>query len=111
MKIDHDQEGQLTVVRLSGEMTVDALEPLRKLVQDRLDADGRDFVFDLSEVEFIDSEGLEALLWARDAALEGLGQVRLAGPSENVRRILHVTRLGGELETHPGVDEARASLA
>lgn len=110
MKLKHENYEQVTVISASGDMSVDELQPLRQLVTDRLEADTRDFVIDLSATEFVDSAGLEALLWLQDQVDERLGQVRLVGPQDNVRTILRITRLEHHFDAHDDVESALKSL-
>ncbi len=110
MKLKHENYDQATVISVEGDVTVDEMEPLRRLLEDRLAADTRDFVLDLSQSEFLDSKALEMLLWLQEQADENLGQVRLAGPTENVQRILHITRLGNHFDQHEDVENALKSL-
>jgi anti-sigma B factor antagonist len=98
MTVSVTHEEQTTIFTLRGEVTIDYIDQLRQEAQDRLDGDGRDFVLDLSEVEFIDSAGLETLIWLQEQAEEQLGQVRLAGVPENVEKILELTRLSSRFE-------------
>lgn len=70
----------------------------------------RDFVLDMSSVQFIDSQGLESLLWLQDQCLEKLGQVRLAGCPDNVSTILRITRLNDTLQSHSNIENAIRSL-
>ncbi|QNN24607.1 STAS domain-containing protein [Planctomycetales bacterium ZRK34] len=110
MKLSHEQFDQITVVRLAGELTADDTEPLRRVVNDRLADQTRDFVIDLAETDFVDSRGIETLLWAQEQAGERLGQVRLLNLDDNLRTILRVTRLTNTFETHDSLDSALASL-
>ncbi len=110
MKITLEDYDQMAVIGLDGDFTVDDVTKFRKAVSQRLDDDVRDFVLDVSEVEFTDSQGLETLLWLQDTCSEKLGQIRLAGPTENMSTILKLTRLASHLECHDEVDAAVKSL-
>jgi anti-sigma B factor antagonist len=110
MKLNHQVDHRITILRMEGELTLDELEPLRKLVVDQLGANCYDFVVDLSAVDFVDSKGLETLLWVREQSADRLGQVRLVSPSATVRQILRMTRLDRDFETHQTIDEAVSSL-
>jgi anti-anti-sigma factor len=57
-----------------------------------------DFIIDLEKSDFIDSEGLETLLWLRRRCEELFGQVKLVGMEENVQKILEITRLEHRFE-------------
>ncbi len=110
MKMTHENYGQVTVIALQGEMAVDDVEVFKKLVVDQVEKQTCDFVLDTSKLEFIDSKGLETLLWLQDHAGERLGQVRLVSPNENVRTILRMTRLERTFDTHNDLDAALKSL-
>jgi anti-anti-sigma factor len=59
-----------------------------------------DFVIDFEKAGFIDSEGLETLLWLKRKAEDLFGQVKLTGLDENCRKILEITRLEHRFECH-----------
>ena len=110
MKITLEDYDQMTLIGLDGDLTADDVTKFRKAVSQRLDDDVRDFVLDVSEVEFTDSQGLETLLWLQETCAEKLGQIRLAAPTENMSTILRLTRLASHLECHEDVDAAIKSL-
>ena len=110
MKVTHEIYEDVAVVAIKGEITLDELSPLSQLLDEGLAQDTRDFVLDLTDVPFIDSAGLEALLWLQDQAGEKLGQVRLVGADEHVRKILEITRLQHHFDAHDDVDSAIKSL-
>lgn len=110
MKLSHEDYDQLTVMQIKGDLNTDAADEFKKAVSARIDAKIRDFVLDVTEMEFVDSKGLEALLWAQEQCGEKLGQVRLAAPREHVAKILEVTRLGPRFDCHTDVDSAIKSL-
>lgn len=110
MKLKHENYDRVTVVNVQGDITVDEIEPLRRLLEERLEKDTRDFVLDFSTTEFLDSKALELMLWLQEKADENLGQVRLAGPTDNVRRILRLTRLDHHFDQHEDVEGALKSL-
>ncbi len=110
MTVSVTHREQTTIFTLQGEVTVDGIDPLRQEAQERLEGDGRDFVFDLSQVEFIDSAALEMLVWLQEQAEERLGQVRLAGVPENVEKIMELTRLSSRFEHDADVAVAVENL-
>lgn len=62
-------------------------------------------VLDLSQVTFLDSSGLGALV----AVMKALGprrQLELAGLRPHVEKVLHLTRMNTVLRIHPDVDHA-----
>lgn len=110
MKLRVDDYDQLAVLNLRGEFLGDDTDQLRKVAIERMEKKVRDFVIDLSEAEFIDSKGLETLLWLQDEAVTQLGQVRLAACQDTVKKILQITRLAGRFESHDTVEAAVKSL-
>lgn len=109
MRITHEQHEQAMVIRLTGDFNVDAVEPFTRIVGEQLRR-SRDFILDFGHVEFIDSRGLETLLWLQDQAAEQLGQLCLVGATENVRTVLRVTRLESRFQVHAELREALRAM-
>ena len=62
--------------------------------------EGVDFVIDFEKVDFMDSEGLETLLWIKRKCEDRFGQIKLVKLDENCRKILEITRLEHRFECH-----------
>ena len=110
MKLLHDDHDQLVVMTLKGDLTEDVTRLFRNSVNERMQLRVRDFVLDLSHTEFIDSKGLEALLWLQKICGEQLRQVCLVACHENVRKILEITRLAGRFDCYEDLTSATKSL-
>jgi anti-anti-sigma factor len=111
MKWSTEDYDQMSVFTLKGEFTAEHTDEFRKVAADKMQQrHTRDFVLELKEMEFIDSKGLEALLWLQEQAAENLGQVRLAALTDNVAKIMEITRLAARFDTHRDVDAAIKSL-
>ena len=111
MKLKVQDYNDVTVVELQGELDVDFAELLKNTITEII-AKGRvGIVLDMSAVGFIDSQGLELLLWARDYCAENKREFRLAGIDENCMKILEVTRLESEFEHYAELAEAVKSFA
>lgn len=110
MKLTHEDAGQLSVFTLKGDFTCDHLDLFQRTVDERFENQVRDFVIDVAGLEFIDSQGLEAMLALQDRCSDLLGQVRLAGAAGNLEQILRITRLASRFEQYPTVEEAVKSL-
>ena len=107
MKLSFQDRDQLTVMSVQGDLVGDQM---RKAVLDKLEAKTRDFVLDLQGMAFVDSEGLETLLWMQDQCADQLGQVRLAACQESVLQILTMTRLASRFDCHDDVESALKSI-
>lgn len=111
MKLTCQDHGDVTVMRIIGEFTVDEAHHVEQAAQQRIDEGrGRDIVVDCSALEFIDSRGLEVLIWLQDRCAEHLGQMRLAGLSDHLRTVLEMTRLAPRFECHDEIESAVKSL-
>lgn len=110
MKMTCEDYDQLSVVTIQGDLSGDHVEPFRMLMDQKMASDIRDFVLDVQTMEFIDSYGLESLLWLQEKTGDKLGQVRLVGTTDNVLTILGLTRLASRLDRHATVELAVKSL-
>lgn len=67
-----------------------------------------DLVCDLGGVDFLDSSGLSALVFALKTTREHGGSLKLAGSNALVARMLRVTTLDRVIATYPDVEAALA---
>ena len=111
MKVKTQDYNDVTVVELQGELDSEFTEPFKNTITDIIAAHKTGIVLDMSGVGFIDSQGLEQLLWARDYCNENNCQLRLAGLDENCAKILEVTRLENEFDRYAELAEAVKSFA
>jgi anti-anti-sigma factor len=99
MAIRHDEYNNVCVLTVEGDLAAENAASLRKAVDENVNAKQLvDFVVDMEKCDFIDSEGLETLLWLKRKCEELFGQVKLAGMEENCRKILEITRLEHRFE-------------
>ena len=111
MKVKTQDYNDVTVVELQGELDEDFAEMFQNTITDIVAKHKAGIVLDMSGVGFIDSEGLERLLWARDYCNENNSQLRLAGLDENCAKILEVVRLENEFDHYAELAEAVKSFA
>lgn len=82
-------------------------EAARKCVEQMIDQKQIvDFIIDFENAGFIDSEGLETLLWMKRKCEDLFGQVKLTTLDEHCRKILQITRLESRFECHADVPAA-----
>lgn len=111
MKCFFDEIDQTCLMLLKGEFTSDHVDNFRRSVLARLEEQRvADFIVDCSELEYVDSQGLESLLWLTELSSERLGQVRLVSVPDDIKTVLHMTRLTSQLPVHDNVRGALASL-
>jgi anti-anti-sigma factor len=111
MRIKTQDYTDVTVVQLQGELESDFAELFKKTITNVAARCKAGIVLDMSQVGFIDSRGLEQLLWSRDYCNENGCELRLAGLDENCSKILEITRLDGQFDCYAELTEAVKSLA
>jgi anti-anti-sigma factor len=69
-----------------------------------------DVLVDLSDLEFIDSMGIAALLRLRSELAAADHRLVLVAPGDRVSRVIEMTGLSGTFAVAPAVEDALASL-
>ncbi|HCJ09698.1 MAG TPA: anti-sigma F factor antagonist [Clostridiales bacterium] len=111
MDIRTERVGDILVVRVSGELDLATAGEFRHRVDADLDRFGsRDVVIDFSELGFLDSSGLGALLGRYKRVAERGGRVAVSGCAPHVRRVLELSGVMRIIECHPSVREAVAAF-
>lgn len=111
MPIKSEAYDQVCVVTLTGDFAGEDIAAARRCVGKAIDDDHVvDIVLDVEKVPFVDSEGLEALVWMKRRCEEVFGQVKLIKPDDNFRKILEMTRLDHALECHDDLESAVKTL-
>lgn len=92
MGLEHTRDGVL--VRLAGELDEHTAAQFREAVERELDDSGSsNLLLDLSDVTFIDSSGLGALLGRYKRVSQAEGRMAIIAASPQVRRILELSGL------------------
>ena len=102
-----DERGEATVVRLGGELDLYNADTVRAALLEACAREPARLVLDLSEVDFIDSTALGALIEARSALPSR--RLLLARPGIETRRALQVSGIDRHLPVHDSVDDALAA--
>ena len=110
MTVEVQRNGNVIVVQLAGELSKEACGQLQTTISSTLSDDRAAIVLDMSQVGFIDSKGLELLLWIRDTCRVSMVQFRLVGLRAHCLKILEVTRLTQEFHCADDLSEAVRTL-
>lgn len=95
-------EPDITGISCSGRFTMGTRLSETEAMIKQLMADGvRKLVLDLTHVEFLDSAGLGVIMHAFGAMEQAGGHFRVAGPSDQVQRLLRITHTGPILAVDP----------
>jgi len=101
LKITNREVGGITVVNLSGRLTLgDASALLRQSLKDLLDGGKKKIVLNLGEVGYIDSSGLGELVSSFTTVRNSGGELKLANLTQKVNDLLTVTKLYTVFEVH-----------
>ncbi len=111
MEISTRQVGKTTVVAVAG--TIDALNAsdLTAALLERISAGDVHLVVDLSGVDFMSSSGLRSILAGLKESRQRGGDLRLAGASASIEKVLQMSGFTTILKDYPSVDQAVASYA
>jgi anti-anti-sigma factor len=82
-----------SVVYCTGKITSDTIQPLKATVKPLLSA-SRTVVLDLTNVTYMDSSGLGAIVGLFISAKAAKSQLRLINLNERLKEIFSITRLG-----------------
>lgn len=91
--VRQEVRGQVPVLRVRGEVDIYTAPRLKEAVVAALEGDVTSLAFDLSEVEFLDSTGLQVLMSAKKRTAERGGDVYLLGVGGQVRRVFSLLSL------------------
>jgi len=99
--------GDYVLVRVRGEVDLSWSQQLRRAILDALGATGKVGV-ELSQVSYIDSSGIAALVEGFQNARGKGQQFGLIGASKSVMAVLQLARLDKVFPLFPDLDAARA---
>jgi anti-anti-sigma factor len=98
-----------TEVAVAGEIDFATHQALLGTLTDEIEHGHRRIVLDMSGVTFCDSTGLGVLVQIHQRAAEGGGWLRIAAPTDAVRRALEITNLDRLIPAYATVAEATAA--
>ena len=110
MDISSTQNGQVTIVAVSGSMDALTAPQLTDYFNQEIAAGSRHLVADLSNLEYTSSAGLRALLNAVKETRQHGGDVRLAAVRANVNKVFELSGLNSIFKHYPTVEGAVASF-
>lgn len=112
MTVRERLENGVLHLRFEGDAALDYVSASRIKADSLARIDGKnDVVFDLSDVEFVDSAGLTVLVSLFKAVRSAGRESRFAGVHPGVEQVMKVIRLTDIFDIHPDVSTAVASLA
>ena len=111
MSIKCDEYNQVCVIALIGDFVGEDSLAVRKHIDELIDQRQIvDYVLDIEKSGFLDSDGLETLVWIRKRCEDLFGQIKLANLDENCKKILEITRLAHRFECCPDLPGALKTM-
>ena len=107
MKYTIDKKDQYSILKLQEEKLDSPLSPALKSEFVTLNAEGiKNIIIDLSEVKYVDSSGLSALLVGNRIYNEDGGIFILSSLNDHVMKLIKISQLNNVLNILPTVEEA-----
>jgi anti-sigma B factor antagonist len=110
LSVSKQGDGANPVVTVSGEVDVYSAPALRDGLTELLES-GTSVVVDLTDVGFLDSTGLGALVAARTTAAEHGAELPLVCTHQRILKLFTITGLDGVFHIHSSVSSALGELA
>jgi anti-anti-sigma factor len=111
MQSAEQTERNITVVPVAGRLDTHTAPLLCEQLDELLHAGRALLLIEASELRYIGSAGLRALLLAGKRAAEQGGWLVLCGMTSPIRRMIEVAGLDAVLQTYPSREDAMAKLA
>ncbi|AWB90875.1 STAS domain-containing protein [Aeromicrobium chenweiae] len=108
LTISDRSAGDFHVVELAGDIDIESARELRAHIVERISDSSSRVVVDLTDVAFMDSSGLGALVGGWQMTRED-GEFRIAGASPVVQRVLSITGMEQVFQLYPTVADATSS--
>jgi len=110
MDIKAEHQEKVTIVVLSGEIDALSASKVAAFLDRQLRAGKNQLVADLSQLSFMSSAGLRALLAALKETRHQKGDLRLAAARDNVHEVLKMSGFTGLFQVFPTVEAAVTSF-
>jgi anti-sigma B factor antagonist len=104
-------DSHIQLFALGGSLDIATSPTLRAALMEAADRDKHEIIVDLTQLEFLDSTGLGALIGAHKRASEHGGSVRLVAHEGQILRLLRITGLLDVFAVYPSVEAALADDA
>jgi len=110
VKIVHEQDGDVEVIKPRGPLVAEDSEQLRRQVNKAMEEHGGAVILDMSGVPFVDSQGLEALMDLTEHLIRTGQALKVCGLNETLCEVLEITELAALFEQFDDVASAVGSL-
>ncbi len=106
-----DEYNGVCVLTVIGDLAGETSRSIRKTVDQQIDNNKiASFAVDLEQCQFIDSEGLESLIWIKSKSDDLFGMMKVVNPDQNCRKIFEMTRLDKRFDIEIDLTSAMKSM-
>ena len=110
LSLDTREVGRVTIVRCNGRIVAGAESESLRAHVDWLLRDRRSIVLHMGEVGFIDSSGLGTMVRSLTSIRRAHGDLKLCNVTEQVRKVLEMSRLTQVFDAHESEEKAVAAF-
>jgi anti-anti-sigma factor len=111
MKMNWEQHKRGAVLRLSGELTIDDAESMRRRCRQWVETASTGLVVECTALDRLDSAGLDAMLWLQEE-LDRCGlPMRLTGLCGQPEQAMTLTRLDRRFQFNDSVEAAARQIS
>jgi anti-sigma B factor antagonist len=110
LSLDTREVGRVTIVRCNGRIVAGGESESLRAHIDRLLLDRRSIILHMGEVGFIDSSGLGTMVRSLTSIRRAHGDLKLCNVTEQVRKVLEMSRLTQVFDTHESEEKAVAAF-
>jgi anti-sigma B factor antagonist len=108
MKIEQDENGEVTILRLNGKLMGGPDDEFQRVVKDLVQRGRKHVLVDMGKVSWVNSTGLGILISSYTTVKNAGGTLKLMGVNKRIDQIFLVTKLHTIFETY---DEETAALS
>ena len=93
LKAEKERKGSTLIIRIGEELNAVNAPELQKMIDESVDDDVMEVIFDVSKVPYTSSSGLRVFLATQYMMEDRKGELKLIGVNEPVREVLEVSGL------------------
>jgi stage II sporulation protein AA (anti-sigma F factor antagonist) len=111
LKVKFTNKGSVLVIKISGELDHHSAEYFRqKIDSEIIKSTTRDIIFDLSNLDFMDSSGIGVLMGRYKNISKFNGRAVIVNPGKQIRRILEMSGILKIMKVYSNSEQALLEL-
>ena len=100
----------IKIINIKGDIDVSVSDVLKELVQNFITEGSCNILFDMADVNYLDSSGLGVFVVAFKLTKANNGAVKVANLTMNVREVFEITKIDSFINIYNTIDEAVQSF-